>query len=331
MLFTEKSLREKGTLYHLKVLLNYKKVNLHKAKIADFNAADDFFKIIVSSHIVTAAMELLHMSSIDDQPIHDCFQLSEDDLKDQSAEQRYDAIYSVSSEIVKQYVDLSTDESLTTHADDGVLEYSKLLMSCGLLYLEFCDGIKEGDGFRILRCWKYMFLLFKASNRVNYAIEAFNLLAQYHFLLSQRHAHQLLWSRFINVHGLPGRNIPCDLYMEHLNRVCKDAVEHLKSNKSSRKALERVAKVVGIINRTLHQFNDDNEIKPISGKHSVADYQQDVRKVVTVFFQENVMKYQGSRSHASFRNVKGNPICRIDRESLISWMYAQINLLIQGF
>ena len=30
---------------------------------------------------------------------------------------------------------------------------------------------------------------------------------------------QLLWSRFVNVHGLPGHNIAGDLHMEHLNHI----------------------------------------------------------------------------------------------------------------
>lgn len=68
--------------------------------------------------------------------------------------------------------------------------------------------------------------------RKNYAIEAFTLLSQYHFLYSKRQAQQLLWGRFVNTHGLPARNIPCDLYMEHLNRVCKDAVNGLHANKT---------------------------------------------------------------------------------------------------
>ena len=64
-------------------------------------------------------------------------------------------------------------------------------------------------------------LLFKAKKRKNYSIEALNVLAQYHFFLPQRQASQLIWSWCINTHGIPAWNISCDLFMEHLNRVCK--------------------------------------------------------------------------------------------------------------
>ena len=130
---------------------------------------------------------------------------------------------------------------VTPTDDDKVLEYSKLVFSCGLLYAEYCDAIKEGGGLRVVRCWRYMLLFFTRTQRKNYSIEAFSLLAQYHFLFSQRQVHQLVWGRFINVHGLPGRNIPCDLYMEHLNRVVKDVVHGLKANKTP-EALVRVIK-----------------------------------------------------------------------------------------
>ena len=101
-------------------------------------------------------------------------------------------------------------------------------------------------------------LIYKARKRKNYAIEGLNLLAQYHFFLSQRQAQQLLWSRCINIHGLPGRNIPCDLYMEHLNRICKHAVQALGSNKTPA-ALERVGKCVGVLDALLDEY--DKELK----------------------------------------------------------------------
>ena len=51
-----------------------------------------------------------------------------------------------------------------------------------------------------------------------------NMLCQYKFKLTPRQSAELLYNHFVNVHGLPGMNIPVDLHQEHLNRVCKDAV-----------------------------------------------------------------------------------------------------------
>ena len=223
-------------LFQLKVWLNHHAVTFHKMKIRDFNACDDFFKLIVSSYITAASMSLLGMDNTEDEPSNNDLVHKDDRLQDPDV--RKDILYAVAHCVVSQYVDLEAKFTpSTTDCDDGKFEYSRLVISVGLLYVEYCDAIKEGNGMRVLRCWRFMLLIFKSTNRVNYSIEAFTLLAQYHFCFSKRQAHQLVWGQFINVHGLPGHNIPCDLHMEHLNRLCKEAI---KANKTPA-ALVRVA------------------------------------------------------------------------------------------
>lgn len=102
------------------------------------------------------------------------------------------------------------DSNQLDEISDKVQCYATELLSYGLLYTEFSDAIREGDGLRVLRCWRYLMLFFKAHRRYNYSIEAVNLLSQYHFFLTPRQAEQLLWSRFINTHGIPGRNIAAE-------------------------------------------------------------------------------------------------------------------------
>ena len=36
------------------------------------------------------------------------------------------------------------------------------------------------------------------------------------------------------MHGLPGRNVSCDLHMEHMNQECKAALSRLGSNVTDR-------------------------------------------------------------------------------------------------
>ena len=57
---------------------------------------------------------------------------------------------------------------------DGVYEYARETLSLTLLHTEFQDAIREGDGEHVLRVWKFLLLLFRASNKVNYSIEVFN-------------------------------------------------------------------------------------------------------------------------------------------------------------
>ena len=76
------------------------------------------------------------------------------------------------------------------------------------------------------------------------------MLVQHYFLLSPRLSRQLIWSRFINVHGKPGRNIPCDLHLEHLNRVLKTAVGDLGSNQTEA-SIARLGKCIGTMAEVL--------------------------------------------------------------------------------
>ncbi len=86
-------------------------------------------------------------------------------------------------------------------------EYCREVLSLGLLYLNFKDSIREGDGTRVMVAWKYFMLIFKATKHKNYAMEALTMLTQYFVILPPNLAEQLKWSRFVNVHGFPGRNI----------------------------------------------------------------------------------------------------------------------------
>lgn len=56
-----------------------------------------------------------------------------------------------------------------------------------------------------------MLVIFKSSQKYNYAKEAVNLLLQYYYQFSERQREQLLWSRCANTNGRQGTNIPCDL------------------------------------------------------------------------------------------------------------------------
>lgn len=81
--------------------------------------------------------------------------------------------------------------------------------------MNFVDAIAEGDGNRIISCWKYLLLHFYAEDKTKYAIEAQYLLLQQHCLLSPRQAFRQRWNRSVNNKGGAGKNDPLDLDLEH--------------------------------------------------------------------------------------------------------------------
>ena len=81
------------------------------------------------------------------------------------------------------------NESYSTCNADHLIEYACEVLITGLLLMEFIDGIREGDGYRILRCWRAFLPIFKATNRKNYSFETFTF--QHDFLFSPRLRQQM--------------------------------------------------------------------------------------------------------------------------------------------
>lgn len=106
-------------------------------------------------------MELLGMSAVDEVPSSAVIKSPEDAwMKDDS--ERKSILMDVASLLVEQHVDLSINfsesQSSTLPArSDSVYAYSCETLSLGLLFLEFKDAIREGDGDRVMRVWKYFF------------------------------------------------------------------------------------------------------------------------------------------------------------------------------
>ena len=118
---------------------------------------------------------------------------------------------------------------MSIRSKDDVTNYVNEVISLGLFYSNYKDTMREGDGQRIKVCWKYLLPIFKASDR-NYSGEVLRMLYSYYYTLSQ--VQQLLYSRLVNVHGVPCRNIAADLHIQRLNHTCKDAIRGLGANET---------------------------------------------------------------------------------------------------
>ena len=74
-------------------------------------------------------------------------------------EQRKCLLKSVATAIVSDMVDFNYgSSSISTSGDnndDYIYQYAQQLVSLGCFHLEYDDAIKEGDGERVLTCWKY--------------------------------------------------------------------------------------------------------------------------------------------------------------------------------
>jgi hypothetical protein len=58
----------------------------------------------------------------------------------------------------------------------------------------------------------------KSTGRKNYAREIVQFIFQVNYTMSERLQKEALYMRTVNNHGRRGKNIACDLTMEHHNR-----------------------------------------------------------------------------------------------------------------
>ena len=176
----------------------------------NMNASEDFMLLPVHTHVVAAARTLQSKNP----SIYTCAK-------------------TLTDTIVTNFAHLpNTSDQATSDSNDGVHSYAVEVLSLGLLWHGFHDAIKEADGDRILRYWKFLLVIFKSTRNRNYAKEAVHRLHHYYYyyIHSDRQKKQLIWSRCINTQGRQGANIACDLHMEHLNRRLKNVLRGMSSN-----------------------------------------------------------------------------------------------------
>ena len=199
------------------------------------------------------------------------------------------------------------------------MEYAKESLTLGMIFLELKDAIREGDGTRVLRCWKYLFLLFRGSGHTNYCLEALILLAQYYYILPPRLAEQMIWGRFVNYEGKIGGNISADLHIEHLNRTCKEAIQHLGANLTPQ-AIVQCGKAIGKLTKLEECFDKMNGIAT-SGSHTRRSDGEDFEKIVQELMAKEVFKIHPGRQHSKFPKFQSNGIISsIKKNKFQKWM-----------
>ena len=100
----------------------------------------------------------LGMKSLDDTPAEYAIP-NASEVWMQTKEKRRDMLESICAGIVDKHISFQFHNSTTPNIDQ-VYEYGRQLLSIGCLYLEFADGIREGYGTRVYRCWKYFLPIF---------------------------------------------------------------------------------------------------------------------------------------------------------------------------
>ena len=282
---------DKGTLSQLKYLIN--RTSVPKDPEKNMQAAEDFFRLVLEAHIVAAAeKELLN---------DDC------------------TVKSVAEAIVESHIHLEPNEA--SHADT-VNTYACELMTLGMIWLNYYDAIREGDGHRIIRIWKFLLLIFRKTGHRNYAKEAGLLLSTITFTASERVAAQILTGRFINTKGRIGCNLPCDLHLEHLNRCLKRIIRHLGSNVKP-STVARAAKAVGTVESICKTFTESLGVSAQSTSHSIPPSGKDFKKVLQELIEHDIFSSITSRKHNHIK-LKNCLLETTDYDKITDWLINNI-------
>ena len=203
---------------------------------------------------------------------------------------------------------------------DGVFNYASAVLNDGLLLLELRDAIHEGDGPRIVRCWRFMLLYWKQGGHTKYAYEVIELISSINAAASPRIAHEIMWCRVVNTRGGAGTNIPVDLFLEHLNRTLKVFVSSTGPNVST-STIVHASKSLKFLMNIGNHFDEICGIAPVSLHHTKASSKDDRDKIVKQLVSESrVFDYIPGRHHKSFKDIKPHVSSHIDSKKLQTWI-----------
>lgn len=209
-------------------------------------------------------------------------------------------------------------------AQDGVFNYSSAVLNDGLLLLELRDAVREGDGLRVVRCWKFMLLYWRYAGHTKYALEALRLLGAVNGTATLRTAEEITWCRFVNSRGGPGNNIPVDLFMEHLNRTLKEYLHGLGANVNE-STIVHISKSLKALMDTCSHFDSICGIHNESIYHTCQDTSKDLDLIVQELvksdvFEYVVFEYVPGRFHKTFQNIKPHIAAHIDCDKMFNWI-----------
>ena len=135
----------------------------------DVNACEDFLDIVTSELVVAAVCTTLQLKSVDELPTNSALPRA-DEMWTMTADERKERLKQLCERVFDRFVAFSYNAPVTVvSGGDRVFQYSVQLLRLGLFYQEFSDAIREGDGNRVLRCWKYMLPIFSALMESNAA------------------------------------------------------------------------------------------------------------------------------------------------------------------
>ncbi|XP_061182759.1 uncharacterized protein LOC133191089 [Saccostrea echinata] len=222
------------------------------------------------------------------------------------------------------YGDTGITEITTQTSEDGVFNYTRLMLNLGLLRMNHNDAIRMGDGEHIMRINQFLVLFYKACNCPKYAYGLLETIAQTKVLLTERMAHRLIWNRTVNHRGEWDSNHPNDLDIEHCNKVFKDEAHSFRGT-FTEKTVSRVSRSALSLQSVVQCFDTNCHVKKATSKHTAADFTEDILKLVEQYQKLDLFSIIPGRQHdPSFQKSK-IPLFQLDMDGVRNWISASLS------
>lgn len=217
----------------------------------------------------------------------------------------------------------STSEEQTTPAEqqiDDRYNNATARLNFGMTVFNFDDAVKEGDGERILRCWKFFMLIFRGYKHTKYAFAALQLLFFSTCLLSKRLCHFLKWNRTVNSKRGKGQNISLDLRLKHLNNLLKEMLKCLGVT-VIQKSMQRCSETISAPEEILRNMDTELGIDQPSGHHISANDDKDFLLLLKeVHERGDMFTFTPERKYQEISNVSRNILGELDFGQLNEWI-----------
>ena len=280
------------------------------------NATLDFLLTVVKGHLLAVACEILGITKLDSKVnMPPNVEHGQDSNKSQY-------IRSLASQVVEKctLIDKAITGEVVMTTDDHKYNYARILCHFGTLIMEYLYSWGHGDGKRSFRCWQLFLPHFHASGCTKYSLQALCLQFQVKCVLSPQLAHEIMWHRYVNTRGGLGRNIPCDLYNEHVNKLIKQIIVNMGPN-LTKEALQRSARSVSTLQRLCAQFDQTTDLPIEGGKHSTYRDAKDVSTVVSTVLSNNLLSVSDKkRQHTTFPKMNLNPLKSWSKSKCEQWI-----------
>lgn len=198
-------------------------------------------------------------------------------------------------------------------------------------FFNFLAAIKEGDGMRLMRRYKYFMLYCKANDphSTKCSLECLYQFFLVHSLLSPRDSERFTWNRFTNNHGKKGTNIPLDEATEHSNNYVKQAIKNLGPNLTEA-AISRICKPESSTSPILENLDESLKRHAKSGKHSDPSKESDLHELIKRAEEMNVFEETVERSYNHFCDFKRDRLEDLDGSKLYHWINKHKKNMLRG-